>query len=538
MVASFQYLAVVTDLKNMEEGFVTCVLELTGCGKRLGDVQVPQVVLNPSTGCWLDLQQLVYRALCPCFDFFDNASCVCLFDGHDGLELTSPDCKANFGAWFSWVETVHKSQDKVLAVSTYTNLSVAKHCLAYSYTRWSNLQHFPCAINNKEVVLVAVARHGSQLNLASAELQQDVDVVAVAVQTCPELLSKAPKCLQENSSLILLAVASADESAHVLIPPSKSNDKEFALKVMQANGRFLSQFRDSIRQDREIVLAAVRQNGVALCHASKDLQADKLLVIEAVQSNAQACMYISKTLMEDPDIRALVYSKGYALYHNWPCVQANKYKVLDQVSKLPSSLVWAGWYGFDTNVVHAAVTRCGLSLHQLSCDLRDKATVLLAVKQNGRALAAAPACMRSHEDVVDEAILQTAAAFEFTAFGLRTKARALFAAQHHGDALKYLPRSLHTKKVIFAAVQTSTKAIEDVKFQSLPSEDSESKLAQHYVACCQAQSIDAKQVDAEASCVCTKRLCVMMLSLFYWSKHCSTANAIIELGQANTACSS
>jgi hypothetical protein len=262
-------------------------------------------------------------------------------------------------------------------------------------------------------------------------------------------------------------------------------------------------------------MTAVRQDGRALADVPNSLRADKELVMAAIESNACACRHIPKSLMEDNDIRALVYANGYALYYMWPCVLADKNKVIDQVRKLPQSLSWCQHYMQDKDVIRTAVSKSGMAIYD---DHRDRETVLLAVKQDGRSIKAAPVGLRSDPEVVEAALTQTAAAFEYITTNMKTEAMALFAARRHGDTLKYLPASLRSFKVIHEAMRTATKAVTDVQLQDVPScRIFENKIAQHYVACCQVQGTDLQTVEAEASTVCTKRLCVLILSLFAWN---------------------
>jgi hypothetical protein len=105
---------------------------------------------------------------------------------------------------------------------------------------------------NHSFVLAAVAKYGSALQYASAELRANKEVVMAAVAQDHYALQWASAELQADRGVVMVALAQ--------------------------NGLALQLASDETKADREVVMAAVAENGDALLEASDELQEDLFFV--------------------------------------------------------------------------------------------------------------------------------------------------------------------------------------------------------------------------------------------------------------------
>ena len=112
------------------------------------------------------------------------------------------------------------------------------------------------------MVLAAVQQDGEALHYASAELQQDREVVLAAVR----------------QDYLALRYASAE----------LKKDREVVLAAVQQHGWALTYASTGLQQDREVVLAAVQQYGHALRYAADTLLEDDSFVLAASRLNPEA----------------------------------------------------------------------------------------------------------------------------------------------------------------------------------------------------------------------------------------------------------
>ena len=105
---------------------------------------------------------------------------------------------------------------------------------------------------NHSFVLAAVAKYGSALQHASAELRANKEVVMAAVEQDHYALQWASAELQADRGVVMVAV--------------------------KEDGESLRHASAEVQADREVVMAAVAQNGDALEHASAELWNDPFFV--------------------------------------------------------------------------------------------------------------------------------------------------------------------------------------------------------------------------------------------------------------------
>ena len=304
-----------------------CRIEVAGSGQALGCLAIPEDVLDYRTSCWLDLQALVHQYLqvapdVPCFLAGEALSYfqVCLFDEHNGRELTKVDvmdtnCDAGF-RWLSSLQNQDHKELKVVSVSSYDYLDVSRarlnHCVRlcpvyvpltfYSFyprmcfrydvvqAKHTSLEELPRAQDDFVSVLNAVTQHGMQLFDASARLRDNEIIVAQAVTNCGRALEFASSRLQQQEAMVLLAAKTA-KTIGLDVPQNLKTCRDFALKTVQICGKTLPYFRQFCC-DREVVTLAVRQDPRALIYADSILRNDPELVKLAIELDAGGMCFV------------------------------------------------------------------------------------------------------------------------------------------------------------------------------------------------------------------------------------------------------
>ena len=150
-----------------------------------------------------------------------------------------------------------------------------------------SLSRYPSAQNNKELVLVAVNKKGTELFHASDELKGDKEVVMAAVSNDGDALASARGGLND--------------------------DKEIVLAAVNQSGTALRAASERLKIDEDVVRAAVNQNGFALYDIywlSDEIPFYKEIALAAIQKNKKVCDAVSPKFVNDEDIIAACKSGG------------------------------------------------------------------------------------------------------------------------------------------------------------------------------------------------------------------------------------
>lgn len=180
--------------------------------------------------------------------------------------------------------------------------------------------------SNKEDVLKAVSKTGSELQKASKKLKDDKDVVLAAVHNAGYALRYASGRLKNDKEVILTAVDNSN-SAFVYTGHTLQNDKEFILEILKSSsftGYFLRYVNAELRNNKEFMLDAikiypynvyyasdelknnkafmldvVKIDGNMLCNASEKFKNDKEVVVEAVKNDERAIHFVGYSINID-----------------------------------------------------------------------------------------------------------------------------------------------------------------------------------------------------------------------------------------------
>ncbi len=233
----------------------------------------------------------------------------------------------------------------------------------------------PDLLDDKDVIMAAVFKHGPALKYASERLKADKDVVGTAIhQRYYEYRNSgdiAPiECASESLRgdkefmLEILKLNPVETLRHAT--KELLADKEFALAAIAGSSDVLGYFSEALRDDEEIVLPVIEKNGIALEHASKRLQSNKGMATTAVTADFKALKFVDKSLLEDRDILLAAIENL-----NQESVER---RLGDVVEILPKQAL------SDPGILHGLFNR--VAEHSSSKRYKDMETVLLSRMHN------------------------------------------------------------------------------------------------------------------------------------------------------------
>lgn len=236
------------------------------------------------------------------------------------------------------------------------------------------LQNVPIQFKgDKDIVMAAVTKNGSELKYASSEMKDDIDIVMAALANRGSALQYASDRLKGDREVVLAAVSKQGGSLRYASDDLKG-DKDVLLTAVSNQGAALQYASDEshLKADRDLVLKAVGEWGDALQYASSDLKADQEVVLMALNnsglkrinemkkdskfsqgleeggmlrswySRAGALQYASDEFKADKSIvLAAVKENGYQLQYASPQLRADKEVVLAAASNHPDALKYA-----------------------------------------------------------------------------------------------------------------------------------------------------------------------------------------------------
>lgn len=219
-----------------------------------------------------------------------------------------------------------------------------------------------------------------------------------------------------------------------------------------------------------VVLAAVEQNGMALRYASRELQDDPRIIYAATMQNGLAIQFASLRQKNDPSMVL------YAAKQNPGALQFAS--ILNGMSpKFIRDPIWGQIR--DRNTLLSAVKINGLSLKDASLFLnQDREIVLAAVRQNGMALQYAPLSLRADKKIVLAASMQNEGALVFASPTLQNEIAIQSVANAAGDdreenALQKVCKNglelanvsgWQSRKIVLAAVRQNGMALKHADY--------------------------------------------------------------------------
>jgi len=163
---------------------------------------------------------------------------------------------------------------------------------------------------DKEIMMIAVNKHGLTLEQASEELKSDKELVLTAIANYGEAIIYASDQLQSDKEFILKAIriktsenVYIDFDAGVFPNLSKEMqaDEEIVLTSIKHNYLTLANASVKFNANRDIVLEAVKF-GWALEFVNEKFKDDKEIVLKAMEDVGAVYLFASERLQLDKDI--------------------------------------------------------------------------------------------------------------------------------------------------------------------------------------------------------------------------------------------
>lgn len=180
----------------------------------------------------------------------------------------------------------------------------------YDLSPWSLKDAVKIHPNDKEVVTLAVQKHGNALEHASERLQDNRGIVTLAINESPFAFKYASDRLKNDVAIAKLAVR---HLGHMLRHAGDVpiNDRAVVELAVQNDGYALQYASDALKDDQAVVKLAVQQTGTALRFASYTLRDTVEIAELAVENDGGALPYASIRLQNDPEFVREVL-RGYA----------------------------------------------------------------------------------------------------------------------------------------------------------------------------------------------------------------------------------
>lgn len=161
--------------------------------------------------------------------------------------------------------------------------------------------------DDKEVVMAAVKNQGSALKFASDHLKNDDEVVLAAIKQYPEALKFASDRFKDDEKVVLAAIKK-DRLAFEHISDRLKNNKDFILKAQAVSREPLLGINEAFMDDDYFVYDMIKINADIIECASARLRDDFDMVMEAVKLWKGGIYgmifldYVSDRLRDDKDI--------------------------------------------------------------------------------------------------------------------------------------------------------------------------------------------------------------------------------------------
>ncbi len=339
----------------------------------------------------------------------------------------------------------------------------------YLFSKYIDFFH-----DSKAAVLTAVQTNSRNFELASSDLQNDVDFVLQAFRINREILVYAnpdilPAFFRSIDQTEALAAAELDGSLLQYMTDEQRENRFIVSKALGSEPEALRFASDALRDDAEIVSLSVSGSGEALRYASARLQNDRHVVAIAVGHDGRALRFAGQSMRKSLAIVLLAVQQNvWSL--QWASPELQNYKYSPLLKKLRAEFphiyrlyreeceaqrlrtvqaVAQDWsllktvnheFQNDEEVVLAACKRSAEALQFASQELKGyRSFVMKAVSMDGKALKYASATLKDDLQVVKKAILNDPSALQFASDRLKNNEELALMAMLEGglDALQF-----------------------------------------------------------------------------------------------------
>ena len=277
-----------------------------------------------------------------------------------------------------------------------------------------------CRIKDTEDYALEAIRYAAEnFREVSFRLKNDFCFVLAAMKIDPKVISHVTNNAISQSPVIMYEAVYKNPWILAQIPECREmlEDSALLLHVVEQDGTALQYAPTSLRDDEIIGLTAVRQHASAYMYLSPRLQGRREIVLATIHNASQYVVDIPTFYYADPDVLyAAVQSYGVTVLH-FPKHLVTKQVALTAVRSAGAALAHMPQWNDDVDVVAAAVLQhCSALAHasealQLSRDL-----VLLAVRNDWRAVKYMNQIFRSDREIALEAVAQHGPALGYLYF--------------------------------------------------------------------------------------------------------------------------
>lgn len=252
-----------------------------------------------------------------------------------------------------------------------------------------------------EQAIKSAAPWKSVLQHASAELQNDRELVRLQVKLYPEYLEVAQKTWQQDAEIVRIAIRRRPDMLKY-VDPKVLDDRTFVEKQLKSARWPFEDWSDIVR--------------------SPALQQDRSLAVWALD-NCEGSRYTDDTIFRRGD-------RG-DLLRVLPTFWRSDAEICRKVfARHGGNLEWAvDSFRSDPDMVTAAIQNYGKALEHAAPELqRSRDIVLTAVQNNGLALAFASDSLRADKEIVLAAVRENGCALEFASVELKQDREVCIAA--------------------------------------------------------------------------------------------------------------
>ena len=242
--------------------------------------------------------------------------------------------------------------------------------------------------DDKEVVMIAVKKDGSALEVASDRLKDNFEVVMTAVKNCGYALDFASDRLKDNEEIVS---NSLDEGSNIIYASERiRNDRNFIIESAKniVNRTDLSIFlsteniKESLKYNIDVLKILAPK--FKFFSSERDLETkDMNILYELAKINGYVLSYIDKNLLDKKLLKLAFVQNGLSI------------RCLSEAEK-------EKWV--DKEIGITAINSSWKALRYLPEKLKDDRDIItLAIQQTGEALKFASDRLKNDLEIVDEA---------------------------------------------------------------------------------------------------------------------------------------
>jgi hypothetical protein len=250
---------------------------------------------------------------------------------------------------------------------------------------------------DKEVILSVLPKHPQILEVMSAQLRDDPEILESLLQnpTLPNhFLQHFSERIRGDPELMFQVLQHPGLSAWVYVSQSLRDDKDFILKILQNSEKahhggtqLLKHVSHRLRADHDVVYAAVQKSGLNLRHAAYSLRGDSTVVLAACAENGSAFKYCLPGSLKDD-------------------LGRDREFVLNVLKTAPTSVLgnFTEIFKNDRQVLLQAL-RSGLEWSEIPSELKeDKVFILEALARNSQLYLELSKELRDTEEIALQAL--------------------------------------------------------------------------------------------------------------------------------------